>query len=72
MKAKLHARWLALSTVVVGLLCQTGPCGLTFPSEQAADDFARNVGQLVQQSATNAVADTLFFFLDNMLVRLSF
>ncbi len=69
MKRNTHSRWLVLSAMVVGLLCQTGPCAVN--TAEDAEDIAQQIGLFLQQSATNAVADTVFFFLDNLLVRLA-
>ncbi|MFH1747335.1 MAG: hypothetical protein ABIG44_09865 [Planctomycetota bacterium] len=69
MKRKTHSRWLVLSAMVAGLLCQTGPCCLPTDGTDQTQDLAQQVGLYLQQTATNVVADTVFFFLDNLLVR---
>ena len=55
MKRNTHSRWLVLSAMVVGLLCQTGPCAVN--TAEDADEIAQQIGLFLQQSATNAVAD---------------
>lgn len=71
MKRNIHSRWLVLSAMVVGLLCQAGPCAVAINTPEDAQDIAQQVALFLQQSATNAAADTVFFFLDNLLVHLA-
>jgi hypothetical protein len=54
-----------------GLLCQVGPCGLTNGSPEEFERLAAQLGQLVTREATIVITDTVFFILDNLLVRLA-
>ncbi|MGD8453585.1 MAG: hypothetical protein PVJ57_17360 [Phycisphaerae bacterium] len=67
MKHTWHSRWLALCGLAVGILCQAGPCAALVQSEEGR----QLLGQTAQQTAVSAFADTLFFLLDNLLVRFS-
>jgi hypothetical protein len=57
--------------VGAGLLCQVGPCGLTNGSPEDLERLAGELGQLVTREASILISDTVFFILDNLLVRLA-
>jgi len=54
-----------------GLLCQVGPCGVTSGSPEELERLAAQLGQLVTREASIVLSDTVFFILDNLLVRLA-
>lgn len=57
-------RWLA-TLIAGGCLLQTGACGLD------ADTSAAIAQEVLRPQAANLIADTVFFLLDNVLVRLT-
>ncbi len=59
-----------MSTMVGGLLMQAPGC---FPVENAedAERLAQQLGQIATREVSNLVADSVFFVLDNLLVRLT-
>ena len=63
-----HRLALALSA---GLLCQVGPCGLTNMSAQDVESLVGQWAQLATREASIVISDTVFFILDNLLVRLA-
>jgi len=58
------SRWLA-SVIGAGLLLQVGMCNLD-PNTSGAI-----ASEVVRPQLANLIADTVFFFLDNALVRLT-
>ena len=65
MKAKIKIWRLTASVLAAGCLFQTGTCALT--DETTSELF----GELIVRQITNLITDTVFFMLDNVLVRLT-
>jgi hypothetical protein len=54
-----------------GLLCQVGPCGLTNANAEDLQRLAGQWAQLATREASIVISDAVFFFLDNLLVRMT-